>query len=256
MIKIDKGSSPPNLTRTNTRRKRAMSDAYDGNPNNYINAIDTFNFGSAYNTEEVRERLILKQHNKCCFSEAKFQGDYSDVEHFRPKGRVDDYVTNVSSYPGYYWLAYDWGNLFLCKTRPNTSQKRNYFPLYNEAMRNRCHTDTNVEDAKLINPGNEEPRDFIRFHRDEPRSVDARARGQFNIDFFDLRHSEFAEGRRTRLKLLEVAKKLVDRLLSMGVPVDDPEIVESLDVLREAISPEAEYSSMAIDFLHGWAPLQ
>lgn len=85
---------------------------------------------------------------------------------------------------------------------------------------------------------------------DEPKAVDER--GQFNIDFFDLRHSEFEEGRRTKMKFLSITKKLVEKMLSMGVPMDDPEIIESIDLLRYAISPEAEFSSMAIDFLKDW----
>lgn len=255
MISIFKGACPINLSRTYTRRRATMSAAYLANSNDYDTGTLSFKFGNAYNTDEVRKALVTKQYNKCCFSEARFQGDYSDIEHFRPKGRIDHYPTNVSSYPGYYWLAYNWENLFLSKTRPNSSQKRNYFPLYNEAQRNRKHSDTNIEDPKLIDPGFENPRDFIRFHRDEPIGIDSRGRGQFNIDFFDLRHSEFEEGRRTKLELLEVLKMLVDKQLRQGTPKNDPEIVKSLDVLRKAILPEAEYSSMAIDFLQGWPPL-
>lgn len=250
MINIAKGPSPRNLSRTHARRSLAMNTAYDGNANDYINNIENFNFGNAYNTTEVRDLLIEKQFNKCCFSEARFVGDYSAVEHFRPKGRVDDYVTNVGMYPGYYWLAYDWNNLFLSKTRPNSSQKRNYFPLYNEAERNRSHNDTYTESPKLIDPGKEDPRAFIKFHLDEPKAVDER--GQFNIDFFDLRHPEFEEGRRIKLMFLKTTKSLIEKALSLGAPIDDPEIVESLDVLRYSISPEAEFSSMAIDLLSGW----
>lgn len=252
MIKIDKGPSPRNLTRTHARRSLEMKNAYDTSADDYINNNESFNFGNAYNTPEVRNLLIDKQFNKCCFSEAKFVGDYSDVEHFRPKGRIDDYITNIGMYPGYYWLAYDWDNLFLSKTRPNSSQKRNYFPLFNEANRNRSHNDTFTEEPKLIDPGKENPREYINFHLDEPRSIDVKGRGQFNIVFFDLRHSEFEEARRIKFKFLKTTKNLIDKLLSMGVPIDDPDIVESLDVLRYAISPKAEFSSMAIDFLKDW----
>jgi uncharacterized protein (TIGR02646 family) len=255
MIEIDKGTSPPNLAATQLKKSNEMKEAYDKNADDYKDETTKFDFGSAYNTTEVRTLLIKKQHNKCCFSEAKFVGDYSDVEHFRPKGRIDEYPSNISSYPGYYWLAYDWENLFLCKTRPNTSQKRNYFPLYNEAERNRSHNDTNIELPKLIDPGKEDPRKFIRFHLDEPVSVDRKGRGKFNIDFFDLRHSEFEEGRRVKLKTMTGLKKLVDKLLTIGIPIDDPEIVESLDLLRYEMSPQAQFSSMAIDFLSGWPPL-
>lgn len=252
MIQINKGDSPPNLAATQTRKNREMNEAYDKKPNDYINDVEKFSFGKSYNTDEVRNLLAKKQHNKCCFSEARFVGDYSDVEHFRPKGRVDSFPDNVPSYPGYYWLAYEWENLFLCKTRPNTSQKRNYFPLYNEANRNCSHNDTYVELPKLIDPGKENPRDFIRFRNDEPISIDLEDRGKFNIDFFNLRHPEFEEGRRTKLKTIILLKKLVDKLLSIGLPIDDPEIAESIDLLRYEMSAESQFSSMAIDVLSGW----
>lgn len=166
MIQINKGDCPPNLKATHLRKNKEMGDAYDKDSKDYKNGTNEFDFGSSYNTTEVRDLLIAKQYNKCCFSEAKFVGDYSDVEHFRPKGRVDNYDTKEKMYPGYYWLAYEWDNLFLSKTRPNKSQKRNFFPLYNENERNRSHHDSYDENPKLIDPGKENPRDYINFHMD------------------------------------------------------------------------------------------
>jgi hypothetical protein len=256
MIRINKGASPPILAERHREKSQSMSIDYDKNPVNYINQTLKFDFGKSYNTAEVRDQLIIKQFNKCCFSEAKFVGDYSDVEHFRPKGRVDNYITNESEYPGYYWLAYDWNNLFLCKTRPNTSQKRNYFPLYNENERNRSHNDIFIERPKLIDPGRENPRDFIRFRNDEPISIDSDNRGQFNIDFFDLTHPEFEEARRTNFQLIKLAKEQVDLLLSLGLQNDDQIIIDSLNILRERMSPSSDFSSMAIDYLQDWSPLK
>lgn len=256
MISINKGASPTNLAATGQTLTNANIVLYNGDEANYNTGDSTFTFTGDYRTDEVKKALIACQHNKCCFSEAKFTGDYSDVEHFRPKGRVDEYNGNGKLYPGYYWLAYNWENLFLSKTRPNTSQKRNFFPLYNEANRNRNHYDTNVEAPMLIDPGAENPRDYIRFHEDEPIGIDVNGRGKFNIDFFDLRHSEFEEGRRTKLGLLKALKDAVDLLLSAGFAVTEPVVENSLNKLRQAMNPEAEFSSMAIDFLSGWPPLE
>lgn len=256
MIRINKGESPPNLSANFIKKSREMKDDYDKNPIGYINQSLTFDFGKSYNTDEVRKLLVEKQHNKCCFSEAKFVGDYSDVEHFRPKGRVDDYTTNTSHYPGYYWLAFDWDNLFLCKTRLNSTEKRNYFPLYNEHERNRSHHDNFSELNKLIDPSKEDPRDYIRFHLDEPISIDTDNRGKFNIDFFNLTHSEFEEARRTKIQLLQVIRDLADVLLANGFKIDDPNVKPAFEILKESIMPQAEFSSMAIDYLQNWPPLQ
>lgn len=66
-----------------------------------------------YGHVDVRAALETLFSHKCayCESEATATGDW-DVEHFRPKGRVD----GRPDHPGYYWLAYTWGNLYLgCK---------------------------------------------------------------------------------------------------------------------------------------------
>lgn len=255
MIKIDKGNSPAGLVTNGTALTNANIVLYNGNINGYSSGVSTFTFTAAYKSDEVKQALITCQNNKCCFSEAKFTGDYPDVEHFRPKGRVDEYYSDNRLYPGYYWLAYKWENLFLSKTRPNTSQKRNFFPLYTEGNRNRNHLGTNIEEPILIDPGLENPRDFIKFHNDEPVGVDHNGRGKFNIDFFDLRHSEFEEARRTKLGLLKGLKESVDLMISAGIDANNPVIVSNLSELRQAVLPQAEFSSMAIDLLSGWRHL-
>ena len=66
------------------------------------------------------ERLF---HKKCAYCESRYgQLHPVEVEHFRPKGRVmgddgnpievDHPVKGHIHHPGYYWLAYDWVNLF------------------------------------------------------------------------------------------------------------------------------------------------
>ena len=60
-----------------------------------------------------------------------------DVEHYRPKCRVDRLVVEpdgtVKVEPlftsGYHWLAYSWSNYILTCNRCNSAHKRNIFPL-------------------------------------------------------------------------------------------------------------------------------
>jgi uncharacterized protein (TIGR02646 family) len=69
-----------------------------------------------------RDLILERFHGKCAYCESKVVADQrqGDVEHFRPKGRVTDeewqivYVDDQKQvkHPGYYWLAYDWHNLF------------------------------------------------------------------------------------------------------------------------------------------------
>lgn len=91
---------------------------------------------------------------------------------------------------------------------------------------------------------------------DVPIGIDENGRGKFNIDFFELRHSEFTEARRKKLRLLESLKGLVDLALKEGIPKENQLITNALQELRTATSPEEEFSSMAIDFLKDWLPLK
>ena len=60
---------------------------------------------SLYRDDEVKRALSKLFSDKCAYCEQDIEG--FDVEHYRPKGRVDK-----SSHPGYFWLAYCWENLF------------------------------------------------------------------------------------------------------------------------------------------------
>ena len=250
MIQIIKGNAPEELAKQNIALLNSMKMDFESNKNDYLNGIKKFTFTAAYRTEEVKITLITCQNNKCCFSEAKFVGDYSNVEHFRPKGRVDTWPDGGIEYPGYYWLAYDWSNLFLCKSRINSSDKRNFFPVTNN--RNRTHYDTNIEKNLLIDVNLEDPRKHIKFINEEPYPVDER--GLFNITFFQLRHSEFDEARRTKFNLLKALKDLIDIGISQGH--NKAIYADQIKLLREAMSPKSEFSSMAIDFLSEWPHLE
>lgn len=64
----------------------------------------------------------------------RFKGD---VEHYRPKGRIDisviDNTGHVSSKvqfnSGYHWLAYSWSNYILTCNPCNSAHKKNLFPV-------------------------------------------------------------------------------------------------------------------------------
>src|SRR5438093_7308031 len=103
MIKIIKGDPPEILERKERELRPSMEADYDLRLVEYVNGKLKFEFTDDYRSSQVQAALLNCQHNKCCFSEAKFVGDYPHVEHFRPKGRIDEINTKKRSYPGYYW---------------------------------------------------------------------------------------------------------------------------------------------------------
>src|SRR3954454_1457494 len=72
-----------------------------------------------YAHEEVRKALEELFHRKCAYCEISTARVDWEVEHYRPKGRVAE----RQGHPGYYWLAYDWDNLFPSCTFCNQHRK-------------------------------------------------------------------------------------------------------------------------------------
>lgn len=253
MIKIVKGPPPAELLAAAANITEKHKAAFDADPDGYNSGTKAFKFPLDYKSKEVVAALRAAQNNKCCFSEATFSGDFRNVEHYRPKGRIDGYQAKWKRYPGYYWLAYDFDNLLLCKELINISFKKCYFPLQDEGARMVNHHSPQTESPLLIDPSVDEPRDHIRFHREEPVSLTTR--GALTIELLNLQHPDFDEDRRSHLALLEAAKEVIDIGIAQGDDINDPKFAKTLQSLRQAVLPSAKFSSMAIDFLSGWPHL-
>jgi len=79
----------------------------------------------AYSDRSVRDALQDLFHNKCAYCESTIAGNQdTDIEHYRPKGRVAEAGTQGVSHPGYWWLAMDWTNLVLSCTHCNQRRRQ------------------------------------------------------------------------------------------------------------------------------------
>jgi len=75
--------------------------------------------------DDVRLELHRYQDGKCCYCERKREPKREpDIDHFRPKGGV----TEDPEHPGYWWLAYEWSNLYFSCKPCNENAKKNRFP--------------------------------------------------------------------------------------------------------------------------------
>ena len=124
----------------------------------------------------MRAALEKLFYDKCAYCESKITVSEWNVEHFRPKGRVAE----RPGHPGYYWLTYDWDNLFpacaLCnqrrKDKPRwgdlsygkTGGKSDQFPLEDEETRAMSHNDDIYNEvALLIDPCYDDPEWYIEY---------------------------------------------------------------------------------------------
>jgi uncharacterized protein (TIGR02646 family) len=107
---VPRGSKPPPsaLTRR-TRNKGELDRARDHMKAPLAPGAKRkpFTF-KAYKADAVKARLEELFHGKCAYCES-FYGSLApvDVEHYRPKGRVEGEPTH----PGYWWVAAIWSNL-------------------------------------------------------------------------------------------------------------------------------------------------
>ena len=207
---------------------------------------------STYAARSVKNALIRAQHGKCCFCETQVTtASHGDVEHYRPKAGWDQENGAGRQTPGYYWLAYEWRNLYLACEVCNQSFKVNRFPLADPAARARSHRDaTSGETPLLIDPGAEDPEPHFEWRagRPTPRAGDERAAATIRIVGLDRR--PLNEARAEYLKQLrgwrEVAEALSPREANNDLSDPEREALRlARDILAAALRDDAVYAAMA-----------
>lgn len=187
-----------------------------------------------YAAAEVKETLIAVQNYKCCFCESKIGHiDDGDVEHFRPKAayKQEDGTSPVS--PGYYWLAYDWDNLFLACTKCNQRNKGSLFPLLTPTTRAISHhNNIHTEDPVFIHPEREDPSLHITFQDENIFPCNQSERGRITIRSLKLDRSELTQHRAESLSGIKALYEIV------ALIPDEPTGIkqEALEILRGQLS--------------------
>jgi uncharacterized protein (TIGR02646 family) len=247
VIRIHKPLVPPNkLAQDGKRKRRSHCSSYSRNPTAYQSGEKTFSFdGAIYAHVSVKQALIESQHSKCCFCERLISTD-GDVEHFRPKQAYKQAAGEPLQRPGYYWLAYDWSNLYLACTGCNQRHKQNLFPLQNPGDRATTHhADITLEKPLLIDPGSDNPEELIGFRGEIAYAVDGNARGQVTLDALKLNERSIPESRRRQLARLKVLHELVQEAAKCPENTELQKLSEKAkDNLEKAVQDDAEFSAV------------
>lgn len=242
MIRVTKPQHAPAVLKTKGKPKsRAHSAAYTRSAKDYSSGVKKFDFdANIYAHKTVKDVLIKAQHDKCFLCESKITHvSYGDVEHFRPKAAYRQSVGDALRKPGYYWLAYEWNNLFLACQLCNQLFKKNLFPLLDPTTRANSHKD-NIENEKpaFIDPTIDDPEEFISFRREIPYPINNNPKGKATITSLGLTRPKLNEKRLEHYKLLQAL---------FTVAHLNPPIRESLDaknLLAAAVQDSAEFAGM------------
>jgi uncharacterized protein (TIGR02646 family) len=255
LIRVAKPDSAPKILRdedsSGPKATKKLREDYDSGQRE-------FEFKSSiYAAKSVKNALIKAQSKKCCFCESRITHiDYGDVEHFRPKGGFRQQRGEPLTKPGYFWLAYQWSNLFLSCSLCNQRYKENVFPLADQSKRARSHHDDVADEAPLfIHPSDDDPREFIGFREEIIYAIDGNDRGTVTIRELGLDRDDLNEMRRERLMAAMRSLRIVDalkRLLEQSgtlAPELEGLLEENAAAIEEYLAPHAEYSLMLQDAL-------
>lgn len=127
---------------------------------------------------DIQVKIALEKlfYDKCAYCESVVTTGDWDVEHYRPKGRTAE----RPDHPGYYWLAYEWENLYpsckFCNQRRKdyprfddhrmlpAQGKLDQFPIENEDHRAmKPGDDLSKERPFLLDPCNHEPEKHLTY---------------------------------------------------------------------------------------------
>ena len=244
MIRITRPSEVPGvLLEKGDKETQSMCQEYDDNHGDYRSGERKFEFDrKIYAHQSVKEALETAQHKKCCYCETKYGAtSYGEVEHFRPKGEMRQKKGAGRLLPGYYWLAFDWENLLVGCKKCNTN-KGSLFPLEDPDARARSHRDDlSGEEPLLIDPGNEDPREHVRFRGAAVEPITRK--GRETISVAGLRRSELEEKRKERLDMVEALATIP----TIGGEKSGAE--KAGEIIERCKSEKAEFSAMTRAFL-------
>jgi uncharacterized protein (TIGR02646 family) len=248
VIRINKPKAiPARLIKEGKAKTDSHIQEYKQSPQDYQSGKKQFSFSSnIYGHSSIKQALIQAQHKKCCFCE-RLIGDDGDVEHFRPKSAYKQKGQRLER-PGYYWLAYDWDNLYLSCGPCNQRQKKNLFPLAYPVTRAQLNNnDIILEDPLFVNPGEEDPSQHISFRGEVPYPIPGSTKGQPTITALKLDRDILNDARLRHLKMQKALYEII-QLASKKPKNDDwqafhDQAAQAQKMLEEAISDHAEFAA-------------
>lgn len=239
MIRIFKPKDiPQKLLKEGVAETKRLIHLFE-NDEDLQNGSKKFEFNSQiYGHKKVKDALKKAQNGKCCFCERKTE--VGDVEHYRGKGGFQQSPSDTVIKPGYYWLAYDWSNLFFCCETCNRSYKRNYFPLENPDKRANGHS-RNIEEEKplIINPQEDDPENYIEYIGFSAKAIAGNLRGKETIERTGLNRPFLDENRRDSYQLI---KQIYQASQDKNIPKSKR--LEFEEIVRQCALPDKEYSLM------------
>lgn len=209
---------------------------------------------------DLDPHLATLKNGQCWYSESRNPTADKNVDHFRPKNRVEEDDTHE----GYWWLAFTWKNYRYssqwCNQRRvkdgTSGGKADHFPLCPNSFRARQEEDDiELEEPELLDPIDPEDWKLLTFRPDgyptptkEPGTREYR-RAEISIQVYHLHCNQLVKDRRA---LAGTIKRLVQQLERLRPNIDDLKIravYKSIEIqLLRAIHRDSDYSAAALAY--------
>lgn len=172
---------------------------------------------------ELRAALLRESHYKCVYCEQRITSESRTViDHYRPISGAIDARGGRSEFH-YYWLAYEWTNMFAACSECNLA-KGNKFPVASQRVDFRINGALDATEHPLIlNPTDCDPKKHLELLPDGTL-VGKTIEGRHTIDVLKLNRQDLLERRTERTNIL----------LSLPEP----------DLATDILSRNAEFSGM------------
>jgi hypothetical protein len=199
---------------------------------------------------------------KCWYSESLNPTSDKNVDHFRPKNRVEEDPTHE----GYWWLAFaprnfryssQWCNQRrVDRVNGTNGGKADHFPLCAHGIRAQQEVDNlELEDPQLLDPTDPEDWKLMTFLPDgyptptKPMDTAEHQRAATSIDVYHLHCKPLVNG---RAAVAGAIHRIVQDLERLRPQIDDLRMralykTREVELLR-AIHPDSEYSSAALAY--------
>jgi hypothetical protein len=212
---------------------------------------------------ELAAELGKLRKGKCWYSESRNPASDKDIDHFRPKNRIED----EDGHEGYWWLAFKWQNYRYAsawcnqwrndKVNGTAGGKRDSFPLSPGSFRAMKETDScDEEEVDLLDPADPEDWKLLTFRPDghpvpaKPKGTAEYRRAEISIKAYHLHCKELVDDRRPlagQIRRLIEELELLRPRITTDLPIRKLYMKRQADLLR-AVHPDSEYSAAALAY--------
>lgn len=189
----------------------------------------------------ILDLLMIAFFNKCAFCEKRLiNKKFSAVERFRPSIKAMDLKGKIND-EHYWWLRYDWSNLYLCCKECN-KHKSNLFPIKRErALPHTTGIDLQKEEPLLIDPCNDQPEKHFFYDFNSGLMISNTKRGRLTIDIYGLNRQELLQLRKEEILQFQIVlSELITKIKQYKNSNQNTIIVEYERRLLELFKDESE----------------